>query len=325
MFIHDNSTDQRKPQDLWIEKCTAKKRDSMRAAELGQRVMKPTRVTDLEHCGDVLTFLHSKDLEKTKLETGWFCHNRLCPGCAWRQAARDAVAINCILQEAVEMGNGLLFATMTAQNVKASELKDAVRDYNKAYVDMMRRGKFRMITGAIRKLEITYNAEKDTYHPHIHSVWIVPKRWNEKRNPNRISRDELCEAWAKELKYKYATNAGAQDIRMIKSARQEDILEFAKYPAKAGDYLYNQEVFETFYNALRDVRLITPMRLARKLKTAYKAGELDRWKEADQTEYFYRSMWNWAEKEYRLAKLDELEKPLILGVCDYNEEVMGDG
>lgn len=305
----------------FLGKSERKAADINKLVEYGNGIMSDSRINAALGCGKFLTFLHSRDMQKSKLETGYFCKNRLCPGCAWRKSAHDAVKISCIMQAAAEQGYRLVFATLTAENVPADELSAAVERYDKAYTEMMRRGKFRYIIGAIRKLEITYNSTTNTYHPHIHSVWFMPRGWRKSSHPAHITKTELRNAWEAALGSKYAVSAAAQDIRDVKSATRENIAEFAKYPAKSCDYLQSRETFQAFYYALRGTRLITFMRLARKLAAAYKSGELNCYAETDDTEYYYRTFWRWNREESRMVldDMEELEQPIRFDIIDTDE------
>ena len=44
----------------------------------------------MQHCGDYLVFLENAERDKRKLDTGYFCKQRLCSGCAWRSALKSA-------------------------------------------------------------------------------------------------------------------------------------------------------------------------------------------------------------------------------------------
>ena len=304
----------------FIGKANTKKKDIERACELARDCMPPNRRSAMLGCGSYLTFLHDVDLQAAKLETGFFCRNRLCPACAWRKSAHDAITISCVLQAAVDRGYTLYFATLTAKSCMKEDLSAAISDYNAAYTALMRSAACKHIHGAIRKLEITYNKEKDWYHPHIHSIWIVRKSWH--KTADYINAKRLADMWRDALHGKYAVDAQAQDVRRVRSASHEDILEFAKYPAKAADYLCKKEVYETMYRALRGVRLLTYMRLARTLKREAKEGLLDKYKAADDITYYYRSFWHWnTGAGYTQHKLEKLPEPINPAVRDTNEEV----
>lgn len=314
---NNNNTDEKNFQDL-LDKSQSKRSDILRAAALAHGSgMKETQIARMQTCGYYLTFLHDRDMTKSCLETGFFCGNRMCPACAWRKSVEDAVKIACILQAAVNKKYKLLFATLTAANVEAHELTAAVKKYSTAYTDLMRQGRYKNIAGALRKIEITYNDKTCLYHPHVHSVWIVSQSWRPPTHKN------LAADWAHQLDYEYRVSANAQDIRTVRSATHADILEFAKYPAKSADILKNEDTFKTFYRAMHGTRLITYLRLARKLATMYKNGELDVYKKTDLTEYVYRSAWKWNAAGYELDRLYELDEPVRLGKKN-TDETAGD-
>lgn len=276
---------------------------NMRAAELGRDILPQSRRAELISCGRILTYIHTADLAKSKLETGFFCRNRLCPACAWRKSVHDATEIACILQRAVDDGFSLHFATLTAKSVYAEDLREAVDDYLRAYWELMRLAPLRWVQGGLRKLEITYNKEKCWYHPHIHAVWLAKKR-------RPLSTEQITDLWRQSLRNKYIVDAQAQDIRAVRSAERSDVLEFAKYPAKSGDYLQNKRTFETFYEALHGQRLITYTKKARDYKRMYKAGILDEYKgNGTINEYIYRSLWDWCNDLNEYVQRDIYEMP----------------
>ena len=65
-----------------------------------------------------------------------------------------------------------LFITLTAPNIKGDELNKELLSYSKSFERMIKVKRVdRINKGYIAKLEITYNAEEDTYHPHYHVLW----------------------------------------------------------------------------------------------------------------------------------------------------------
>ena len=89
----------------------------------------------------------------------------------------------------------IIFLTLTAPNVSAEELNDEIKHYNHSFKKLMERKEVKAIVkGYARKLEITYNEERDDYHPHFHVLIAVDKSYF---NNNRlyISRDRWLELW----------------------------------------------------------------------------------------------------------------------------------
>src|SRR5699024_11878049 len=71
-----------------------------------------------------------------------------------------------------------IFLTLTAPNVPADELNDESKHYNQSFQRLMQRKEVKQIVkGYARKLEITYNEERDDYHPHFHVLIAVNKSY----------------------------------------------------------------------------------------------------------------------------------------------------
>lgn len=196
-----------------------------------------------------------------------------------------------------------IFLTLTAPNVSAEELNDEIKHYNQSFQRLMQRKEVRkVVKGYARKLEITYNEERDDYHPHFHVLIAVNKSYFTDKD-YYISRDRWLELWQQVTKNPLITQV---DVRKVRNGRDDKVYEIAKYSAKDSDYLQNQNVFEVFYNALKGKRLIVFSGLFKEAMTKFKNGELDDYKEKDMTKYVYAIMYNWGDKKYL-----ELEKRLL--------------
>src|SRR5699024_1222608 len=72
----------------------------------------------------------------------------------------------------------IYFLTLTAPNVPAEELNDEIKHYNHSFKKLMERKEVKnIVKGYARKLEITYNEERDDYHPHFHVLIAVNKSY----------------------------------------------------------------------------------------------------------------------------------------------------
>src|SRR5690625_5672369 len=67
---------------------------------------------------------------------------------------------------------------------------------------------------------------------------------------------------------------------------------------KDSEYLVNQEVFNTFYKALKGKRILSYSGLFKEAMTKFKAGDLEKYKEQDTTQYVYALLYNWGKKAY---------------------------
>jgi len=290
----------KKKQDI-MDKSTKKKRKNGVLAYFMEKLVSENVLSDetLERIRDCNTFMMmvaDKTMEKKKQHKGNTCKNRFCPICAWKKARKDALALSVMMAYLKqEEKKEFIFLTLTAPNVPADELEDEIKHYNQSFQRLMQRKEVRQaVKGYARKLEITYNEERDDYHPHFHILITVDKSYF---NNNRIyiSRDRWLELWRQVTTNPTITQV---DVRKVRSLKENRIYEIAKYSAKESDYLISQEVFEVFYRALKGKRLIVFSGLFKEAMTKFKNGELDDYKDTDKTEYVYAIMYNWGGKKY---------------------------
>lgn len=309
----------------WVRRCALKTAQVDKLCEMGKGILPDEQRTRAAACGKLLTMVHTDDLLQSRLELGYFCGARLCPACAWRKAAKDATRISCILQRALDDKYMLIFATLTAANCGATELQQQVRAYGRAYNALMHRLPYsRTIKGHLRKLEITYNQARDDYHPHLHFVWAVRyKDWY----AHPINKLQLSDDWRAMLRAE-GCNADvsdlAQDIRPVRAATRDQVLEYAKYPAKSGDYLHGRDQLQAYYSALRGARLITYAGVLREYNSEYEDGLLDAYKQRDDADYWLRSVWEWDGAEYYQDTMYRMSDPVRFGTCDTDEGVRCD-
>ena len=255
------------------------------------------------NCGTFLNFFATEDLEKKKINKSNFCKNRFCPMCSWRQAKKDALKISILLKYIkAEFGLEFIFLTLTAPNVKGAELNDEIKRYNKAFSRLMKRKEVSKIAkGTVRKLEVTYNQERDDYHPHFHVMIAVNKSYFKKKD--YISKKKWLELWQEAMQ---DTSITQVDIRRMDTDDKGSICEIAKYGAKDADYMVSQEVFDTFYKALKGKQLITYSGAFKEALKLFNDGTLDKYKELDLNKYVYELCYQWGNKEYALMEKREL-------------------
>ena len=90
----------------------------------------------------------------------------------------------------------------------------------------------------------------------------------------------------------------------------------AKYGAKDSDYLMTQDIFDTFYKALKGKRLITYSGAFKDALKLFEDKQLEHYKEIDLTQYIYRLTYTWNKEywkyiQYELKELSENEKEQI--------------
>jgi len=259
----------------------------------------PNSQERISECGNWIEFFANREVNRLKVHQANFCKDRFCPMCAWRTAKKDALKIG-VLMKYIEQEHGKVFisVTLTAPNVKAEDLKGEITLYNKAFKKLVERKAFKKINqGYIRKLEITYNAERNDYHPHFHVVFAVNK--GNFKKADYIKQETWLNEWRDVM--------NDQSISQVFVKRfDSNINEIAKYAAKDSDYTKSQEVFDTFYNALKGRQVITYNGLFAEANKMFKAKQLDHYISQDDTDYAYMLLYRWGKKEYIEAERREL-------------------
>lgn len=224
------------------------------------------------HCGDFLNFAHEINelgeiSEKGKLHFANFCKDRLCPMCSWRRSYKIFGQVSQIM-EVIGTKYKFLFLTLTVPNVSRSELNSEIDHLMSSWNRFTGYKDIKIILkGYFRALEITYNKETNTFHPHFHVVLAVPLSYG-KKNDLYLKRDEFLSLWQRATRDKSITQV---DIRVCKDKYSVDelkaqsrlssaVAEVAKYAVKSSDYLLEDEqltdeLVYTFSNALNHRRL----------------------------------------------------------------------
>lgn len=132
------------------------------------------------HCGGTITQIGKKLVSR-------YCNGRLCHVC---NRIRTAKMMGGYIEPLRKLGD-LHFTTLTRKNVTAEELPETINKMLKDMSNIIRvlREKRGIKLSGIRKIEVTYNSKRNTYHPHFHILhnydvgnmiideWVI-------RNPN---------------------------------------------------------------------------------------------------------------------------------------------
>lgn len=225
----------------------------------------------LVNCGTFLMFTMKKGTDEMKLFRANFCKARVCPMCTWRRALKVRSQMERVLEILEPQQYSYLFLTLTVKNVHGRELKDTLDLLMKAWGKLRRRQDFkRSIRGAYRALEVTYNREDKTYHPHFHVVLAAPKSYFASRY--YISQERWTRLWGDSLGVDYKPIV---DVRAFKGDKKA-IAEAAKYTVKFDDILAESdavggEVLAFLDKALYRRRLVS---LTGVMKEAHKIARL---------------------------------------------------
>ena len=171
-----------------------------------------------------------------KLE-GKYCNQRWCLVCS---RIRTAKLINKYRLHFEQMKEPH-FVTLTAPTITAKELPIRLKVMKiqwKMIQELMRKRGTPLV--GVRKIEVTYNAQTDKYHPHFHALI-----------DGRYESEVLREEW---LSRNETAKEQAQDVR---EADPETLIELFKYTAKhcsKGSRTMNAHSLHIIYKALRGLR-----------------------------------------------------------------------
>jgi hypothetical protein len=182
-----------------------------------------------------------------------YCGNRWCLCC---NRIRTGRAMNRYLP-VVDTWERSQLVTLTIRNVRADLLPVAIRGMIKQFqaikLAMRRTDKVKLV--ALRKLECTYNSQRDDYHPHFH---IVTKD----RAMAQLLRDRWLDAYGE------VADAKGQDVRPCDGHSLREVFKyFTKLMAKQRHKSDSQgksapvdpRALNVIFTAMRSLRVYQPV------------------------------------------------------------------
>lgn len=178
---------------------------------------------DLAKCGNFLVFSPNSE-GKAHLVGANFCRKRCCPMCMWRKSERQFANCLKIAEILTPQGYRFLHLVLTVPNCPdgGKTLTEAVRLLYSSFSRFYRYADVkRAFKGVLRCLEVSYNYEKHTFHPHLHCLVAVKKSYF---NDSRVylSIDLLRKLWKK------ATRS-ERDLQVyVRAIKEDDKMGFAE-------------------------------------------------------------------------------------------------
>nr|ABI98668.1 Rep protein [Paenibacillus popilliae] len=228
---------------------------TMLLSESFYRLGKLNKAESVLYCGTRLKFACCPEGHYKRLKWASFCRVRLCPMCGWRRSLKVAHQVKRVAHTAMESANlRWVFLTLTVRNVSGDKLSDEMDHLTKSFRRFFQRKRLKKIVlGFFRGLEVTYNKDKDTYHPHYHVLLAVTPSYFDGKS--YIKKSEWSELWRDAARLDYDPIV---DVRVVKDGRRLEkeqgilvekgyidpgiISEMSKYTVKAADYLVEDDV-----------------------------------------------------------------------------------
>jgi len=306
-----------KNQDIITEKYLPKKKKNLELVELMKSKLSEKGIERMKECSTFNQFITTKNKENKKMIASNPCKNRFCPICTYRKARRDSLMISVLMKAIQEEKNQeFLFLTLTTPNVKSNELKAEIDRFNQSFKKMFSRKIIKKsIKGYVRKLELTYNKERDDYNPHFHVILSVNKSYFTDSD-YYISQEKWLNMWRECTGLNGVTEKGTDEITQLhitkvrngvgKNSKGSAINEIAKYSAKDSDMLLSEKVFDIFYENLKGRQLLTFNGLFKEYKKKFENKELEKYFVKDENEYFWKLLATWNNDLKKYKQLYEL-------------------
>lgn len=196
-------------------------------------------------CGSWLSF----DEEGRTIDAN-FCKHRFCPVCNYLES-RKRYAQNLSAVQAI--GGRYLFLTVTVKNCEPKNLSKTLDDLNISWHRYSNHKWFgKTVNGYFKSLEITYNDNTHTFHPHIHALMSVNENYF---TENFISAYEWRKKWELAANLDYSAQV---KIKTVPIEEQENAAaEISKYCCKLSSVVKNGgNDFGVLVQALRGRKLI---------------------------------------------------------------------
>ena len=228
-----------------------------------------------------------------------FCKQRLCPVCNYRRSTMMWHKINEIVS--LFPDNEFLLVTLTVRNCKDTELNKTINHLLDSFHRITcRRTWQKNFIGYVRGLEITYNAKKNTYHPHIHILILAS---DEYFKSDYVDIHTLRKWWKESAHLNYFVQV---NIKKVKN-KEKAVAEVAKYAVKMSDILKNGissqrlRATQVLASCINGRRLISTggciTKAARKLKISLE-DDYDTFSARKSSKYFH-----WENGAYFMKKL----------------------
>ena len=279
--LHNNYTkDEKESQELKIlQKAQIKKKYNEKIIEWLRSIDEYEKAEKLSNCANYIGITEINGI--LKIVKADFCRERICQVCAWRRQAKFVSQTLPIL-EVMQKDYRFIFVTLTIKNVKYNKLRNAVDVLMKGYDRFLKRKKIKeSFKGVIRSLELTYNAIKDEFHPHLHLLCAVDKDYY--NNPKKyITQDELSCTWQE------VCNRNYKPICHIESVENNEraCIETIKYSLKPSKY---NEALRAFLYILKGRRLVSfSGKFAKLRKTLFSPEEIETLNDIERKSINYR-------------------------------------
>ncbi len=262
---------------------------------------------ELLACGTYLQFvLEVGDPQITHLVGANFCRNRICPMCQYRRSAKLFAQMQRVTEVMEEEGWRFLHLVLTVPNCNGGV--DLVNTIKYLYASFSKFKNYKVTKrayhGYMRALEISYNYDNDTFHPHLHCIVAVR---NSYFNDSRIylSYDNIVALWQKACK---ADKPYQISIGAIKAGDYKGVAEVCKYCIKPldlerGEDWQNLRILTTLGYQLKGQRFLQKYGVIKDYFNQVIGNDLDT-DIKDESKQMFEYTYNWDDINMRYQRND---------------------
>lgn len=253
------------------------------------------RAAKMAQCGTFIRLQEPEQGGALRLVAGNLCRVRLCPMCEWRLSMRRFIALDAA---AKYLANSVawLHVVLTVPNVDGAELAETITGLYKRSAAFFRSAAPVDWLGWYRGLEVSYNALRDDYHPHLHCLVAVRPGYFSGRH--YMSQARLQELWGGIAYISRLRDLGKGIAECCKYACKPLQLSAALMPERAA------AVYDVLAAALHGRRLVQTSGVVREAlracgmlqKLESEEQQTDR---TDRSRPFFEYYWNYVENTYK--------------------------
>lgn len=205
------------------------------------------RYEKVKECGTCLLFGKRKDasdLEK-KLMFANFCKERFCPTCMWRRSMKYSYQLQKVFNHSMvaHPDSEFIFLTLTEKNVKAENLKNAIKGINSAYSRLFHYKRLvdNVIIGTVRATECTFNQKRRDFNLHVHVLIQVELEYFDLNKNYYLDQKEWQKLWRKAAKLDYDPVIDIRSVHKNETSGKDSlsaaVSEIAKYEVKSYEFI----------------------------------------------------------------------------------------
>lgn len=259
----------------------------------------------MKACNTAIVLKKCSVCGKIHIESTNLCRDRLCPVCGYLLSVKRYNQMQRTIRHIDVSAYQWRFVTLTIKNCRSEKLSETITAMLKAWDKLCKRVLFKEnLEGWARSLEVTFNSDTGTFHPHIHILAAF-----DSYVPLTI---EIAQQWREclNLNYKPICDIEEPYTNTKNSAICEAIIEAFKYCCKSKQVADMPLLaFKSLVEALKNRRLIAFGGIIKAARAAAQIVEDDKAETVIEDnccgaalgEIIYR--WSFAESQYRAGDL----------------------